>query len=462
MVCKNVYYEGEVTGTTLEGSGIVRIEGFTIFVPMAAPGDRIRLKVVKVLKSYGFGLLDQVLTPSPDRRLVDCPCYRQCGGCAFRHIRYQAELRLKEAAVRDAFQRVGGFPLAPLPIVGALEDSRCRNKAQYPLGVGKDGKIIAGFYARNSHRIIPAGDCLLHPVAFGEILCCIVDFLNQNLASVYNEGTGKGLFRHVYLRQASSTGEILVCLVTTKARPPKIGELAELLREKFPQIVGVCVNVNKASTNVVLGERYEQIWGKGALEDIFLGRRFSISPAAFYQVNQPQAQRLYNLAFDFAGFSGQETLLDLYCGIGSIGLSAAGRVKKLIGVEIVPQAVENAWENARKNGVGNAEFFCGDASAAAQRLAEESLHPDVIILDPPRKGCAPEGLEAVCQMSPEKLVMISCNPATAARDCKFLAKKGYLLEKYQPVDLFPRTGHVETVCLLSKLPWGSPVEAEPG
>lgn len=455
MITKNQSYEVRIEDLTLEGNGVCRIEGFAVFVPMTAPGDVARIKIVKVLKSYGFGILEELLEPSPDRgkdSCGGCGVFRRCGGCAFRHITYEAELRLKEKSVGDAFRRLGGFPMDPLPILGAPETGGYRNKAQYPLAVASDGSITAGFYARNSHRVIPAEDCLLQPPAFGRILKAVLDFLQEYRLPVYQEETGQGIYRHVYLRQAPSTGKILVCLVAVKKRPPRIQELARRLTEQFPEVAGVCVNVNPDRTNVILGKRYEPVWGNMELEDTLLGVRLSISPAAFYQVNKPQAERLYRLAFEFAEFRGDEHLLDLYCGIGSIGLSAYGQIGRLTGVEVVPEAVENAEENARKNGMERAEFFCADASGAARRLAAEGLRPDVVLVDPPRKGCDPEVLDAIAEMAPEKVVMISCNPSTAARDCRNLCEKGYALLKYQGVDMFPRTRHVECVALLKRAP----------
>ncbi|MGI5895038.1 MAG: 23S rRNA (uracil(1939)-C(5))-methyltransferase RlmD [Candidatus Merdivicinus sp.] len=453
MIRKNEFYEAEIEGITLEGSGIARIEGFAVFIPLTVPGDRVRFKAVKVLKHYGFGILDKVIRPSSDRlpeQEQGCGCFRQCGGCAFRHISYQAEARIKEQSVRDAFQRLGGFSLDPLPILSAPHTDHYRNKAQYPLGLDRNGNIIAGFYARNSHRIVPAENCPLQPVVFSKIVRFVVNFLSRNHLSVYQEETHRGHYRHIYLRQAPGTGEIMLCMVAAVKNPPKIRELAAAAQQAFPEIVSVWLNVNPDQTNVILGKEYRLLAGKEQITDEFLGKILAISPASFYQVNRGQAQRLYTLAFDFAEFSGTEHLLDLYCGIGSIGLSASDRIARLTGVEIVPQAVENARHNAEANGV-SAEFFCADASGAAKKLAADGAKPDIILVDPPRKGCGTEVLEAIFAMAPKKVVMISCNPSTAARDCKILASGGYRLLKYQPVDLFPRTGHCECVALLEKV-----------
>ena len=462
MIAKNEVYEVCIEDLTLEGSGVCRIDGFAVFVPLTAPGDVARVKIVKVLKSYGFGILEELITPSPDRGKDPgggCGVFRKCGGCSFRHLTYEAELRLKEKAVKDAFRRLGGFLEDPLPILGSEKTDGYRNKAQYPLAL-IDGKPVAGFYARNSHRVVPAEDCPLQPPVFGRILKEILRFLEETRLPIYREENGQGIYRHVYLRQAPSTGKVLVCMVAVKKDPPKIRELSERLSRKFPEVSGVCVNVNAERTNVILGRRWQQIWGEPELSDTLLGVELSISPAAFYQVNKPQAERLYQRAFELAEFRGDEHLLDLYCGIGSIGLTAYGKIGRLTGVEVVPEAVENARKNAKKNGMDRAEFFCADASGAAKRLAEEGMKPDVILVDPPRKGCGGEVIEAIGEMAPEKVVMISCNPSTAARDCKVLAEKGYTLRCYQPVDLFPRTGHVETVCLLSKLQSKEHIEIE--
>ena len=462
MIAKNEVYEVCIEDLTLEGSGVCRIDGFAVFVPLTAPGDVARVKIVKVLKSYGFGILEELITPSPDRGKDPgggCGVFRKCGGCSFRHLTYEAELRLKEKAVKDAFRRLGGFLEDPLPILGSEKTDGYRNKAQYPLAL-IDGKPVAGFYARNSHRVVPAEDCPLQPPVFGRILKEILRFLEETRLPIYREENGQGIYRHVYLRQAPSTGKVLVCMVAVKKDPPKIRELSERLSRKFPEVSGVCVNVNAERTNVILGRRWQQIWGEPELSDTLLGVELSISPAAFYQVNKPQAERLYQRAFELAEFRGDEHLLDLYCGIGSIGLTAYGKIGRLTGVEVVPEAVENARKNAKKNGMDRAEFFCADASGAAKRLAEEGMKPDVILVDPPRKGCGGEVIEAIGEMAPEKVVMISCNPSTAARDCKVLAEKGYILRCYQPVDLFPRTGHVETVCLLSKLQSKEHIEIE--
>lgn len=465
---KNAFYEAEVTGMTLDGNGVCRVDGFTMFVPLTAPGDRIRLKAVKVQKNYGFGIIDQVITPSPWRVKPACPVYKQCGGCAFRHLAYEEELRLKEQTVADAFMRIGGFAVfrdgEPAPEGGVMMDpilggegdglsvDHYRNKAQYPLAeIG--GKLRAGFYARRSHRLIPAEDCPLQDFSFAPVVRDFTEIAGQLKIPAYNELTGEGVLRHLFLRKGRATGELMACIVAADRRFKGRDALVERLVKAHPELTGVMLNVNPEKTNVILGKETVCLYGRDYLEDQFMGMRFAIAPEAFYQVNAEQAARLYRQGFDYAGFTGGETLLDLYCGIGSIGLSALPQVGRLIGVEVVPQAVESARRNAALNGVSDrASFFCADASEAARRLAEEGLRPDVIIVDPPRKGCGREVLDSIAKMAPGRVVMISCNPSTAARDAQILcdAEHGYKLERLRAVDMFPRCGHVESVSLLVK------------
>lgn len=434
---------------TLEGNGLCRVDGFAVFVPMTAVGDRIRFKAVKVQKNLAYGLLEQVITPSPARQKPDCPVFRQCGGCAFRHISYQEELRLKEKAVRDAFQRLGGFELEPEPIMGSETCDHYRNKAQFPLGQDRDGHAIAGFYARRSHRIVPSADCLLQDRTFAPVVQTVLELIDRHRIPVYDEESGRGLLRHLFLRRGARSGEMMVCLVSTSRKIPGLEELVQALTAAFPEIVSITLNINAQRTNVILGPNTITIYGKDFIEDKLLGVDLSIAPAAFYQVNSRQAERLYQLGYDYADFRGDERLLDLYCGIGSIGLCASRQVGALTGVEVVPPAVEAARQNAERNGV-KAKFICADAADAARQLAERGETPDVIIIDPPRKGCDSQVIESMVQMGPERIVMISCNPATAARDARRLCDAGYRLVQYRGVDMFPRTGHVETVVLLSK------------
>lgn len=446
---KNDIFETEIIDMTTEGSGVCRVDNMAVFVPHTAVGDRIRVRIVKVLKSYGFGIVEELLEPSADRISPACPL-SQCGGCLFQHITYAAELRVKEKAVQGAFTRIGKLSPAFLPILGAESRTRYRNKAQYPFAIDKAGEPVLGFFARRSHRVIPVKDCLLQPELFGEIAGVVLEFVRKNRIPVYEEASGKGELRHLYLRCGQHSGEVMVCFIVRKPIRKKLMPLVQQLTEQFPQIQSIVMNCNSKKTNVILGDSTETLWGKDTITDTMCGNAVDLSPESFYQVNTIQAERLYGAAKAFAQLTGKERLLDLYCGAGTIGLSMADAVSELVGVEIVPEAVENAKKNAARAGVGNAKFLCGDAGSIAEQLAAEGTAPDVIVVDPPRKGCDETAICAMVQMQPERIVMISCNATTAARDCAALRKLGYAVEQVQPVDLFPGTGHVETVCLMSR------------
>ncbi len=458
---KNEIYEAEVTGYTAEGAGVVRAGGVPVFVPGAAQGDILRVRIVKSLKSYAFGRIEEILSPSPDRIPQDCPAARQCGGCVFRHISYEAELRAKEQRVRDALSRIGGFSGLPvLPILGAAQPDRYRNKAQFPIGPDGSGGIALGFYAPHSHRIVACEDCLLQPAEFTRAMEAVRRWQAETGETVYDEGTGRGVLRHLYLRKGFASGQVTACIVANAKALRGEERLCALLREAVPGLTGVLLNVNREDTNVVLGRKNRVLWGSETLTDTLCGLRFSLSPHSFYQVNRDQAERLYAVAADYAALTGEETLLDLYCGAGTIGLSMAGKAKRLIGVEIVEAAVKNARANAAANGVTNAEFFCGDAAEAAAMLRGRGEAPDVVVVDPPRKGCGEELVSIVAQMAPSRVVYVSCDPATLARDLTYFAARGYAPQKAQTVDLFPRTAHVETVVLLSKLNTKQHIEVE--
>ena len=450
-VQKNQIYEMEIQGVTNEGNGVGRLDGYAVFVPGTAPGDRCRIRMVKCNKHYGFGRVEQVLTPSPDRIPPDCPVYRPCGGCTYRHIRYEAELKIKEGVVRDAFRRLGGIEAPVRPILGSRQTDGYRNKAQYPVGIDREGRMISGFYAQRSHRIVECPGCALQPPLFGAVQGEVLRLAERFGIPPYEEGTGRGQLRHIYLRQGTVSGELMICLITVSADLPGLKPLARELAGRFPEIAGVVVNENPLDTNVILGPVCRTLWGKGTITDVLCGVELELSPQAFYQVNHAQAEALYRKALAYGALDRETVLLDLYCGAGSIGLAAAGQVKELIGVEVVPEAVENARANAQRNGIQNARFLCGDAGSAASALALEGVRPDVVIVDPPRKGLGPEVIPAISRMGPDRVVMVSCNPATAARDAALLRDAGYSIEEIQPVDLFPRTTHVETVVLLSKL-----------
>ena len=451
---KNQEWDLPVIGMTAEGNGVCKIplpdgERAVVFVPFTAIGDVIRCRIVKVGKSFCFGKMMKLITPSPDRVTADCPAFGKCGGCAFRHVRYEAELRYKWQRVADAMQRIGHWDGTPNPIVPCPVPDRYRNKVQYPVA-WEDGKAVAGFFALHSHRVVVQPDCMLQQPAFAVLVRTVLDWANERMVSVYDETSGQGLLRHIFIRHAEQTDEWMVCLVATADRLPDTDGLTARLRAANPHVASIWLNVNAADTNVVLGDEERLLFGKPALEDVLCGRRVSLSPRAFYQVNHDQAERLYRLAADAADLRGDEVLLDLYCGAGTIGLSMADRVREVIGVESVEPAVQNARHNAAINGIANARFLCGDAAFAAEQLRREQVRPDVVVMDPPRKGCDRALLETVAQMAPRRVVYVSCDPATLARDCAVLTVLGYTVDTVTPVDLFPRTAHVETVVSFSR------------
>ena len=438
-----------------DGSGVAHsADGEAVFVPGTAPGDEARVRIVKDCGRYAFGILDELLTPSPDRVPVDCPVAGPCGGCSLRHLDYAAELRAKQESVLDAFRRIGGLEVPVLDILPSPEVDRYRNKVQFPVGVDKNGAPCIGFYAGRTHRIVPCPDCKLQPGVLNEIGNALCAFFAQQGIRPYDEQIGKGLVRHIFLRRGAHSGQIMVCLVCTRAKLPHAEQLCTALREQFPAISTILLNVNAKNTNVILGSENHILYGPGYIEDTLCGVPVRLGPLSFYQVNTLAAERLYGVAAQYAQLAPDDTLLDLYCGMGTIGLSMADQCRELIGVEIVPEAIESAKANAARMGeavAAKSRFFCADAGQAATQLAAEGLHPDIVMLDPPRKGCDEATLSAVVRMAPRRVVYVSCNPATAARDAAWLEKNGYHAEKVQPVDLFPRTKHVEAVLLLTKL-----------
>ncbi len=450
---KNDLIELEITDVTGEGQGVGRTpEGLAVFVPMTAVGDYLTVRIVKILSRYAYGIVERLNTQSSDRIVPDCDVFTRCGGCQYRHITYEAELRLKQRQVFETFARIGEVRFAEQRILPSPLEQGYRNKAQYPVRATADGRCAAGFFAQRSHRLVEAENCRLHPPVFGKILNAILEFANQNGIKPYNEMTGKGLLRHIFLRSADATGELMVCLVINGDSLAGAERLVKTLTTRFPQIKSIELNTNKAETNVILGGKCVTIYGDGAITDILRGVKVRLSPLSFYQVNRLGAEQLYAAAEEFAAPQEAKLLVDLYCGAGTIGLSIANRVEKLIGVEIVAEAIENAKQNAAANGFGNCEFICADASKASQLLAGRGLKPDVVILDPPRKGSDYDCLAAVAKMQPDRIVMISCNPATAARDVKILCQEfGYTAQKAVAVDMFPRTGHVETVVLMLRV-----------
>ena len=412
-----------------DGSGVAHsADGEAVFVPGTAPGDEARVRIVKDCGRYAFGILDELLTPSPDRIPVDCPVAGPCGGCSLRHLDYAAELRAKQESVLDAFRRIGGLEVPVLDILPSPEVDRYRNKVQFPVGVDKNGVPCIGFYAGRTHRIVPCPDCKLQPGVLNEIGNALCAFFAQQGIRPYDEQSGKGLVRHIFLRRGAHSGQIMVCLVCTRAKLPHAEQLCTALREQFPAISTILLNVNAKNTNVILGSENHILYGPGYIEDTLCGVPVRLGPLSFYQVNTLAAERLYGVAAQYAQLTPDDTLLDLYCGMGTIGLSMAEQCRELIGVEIVPEAIESAKANAARMGeavAAKSRFFCADAGQAATQLAAEGLHPDIVMLDPPRKGCDEATLSAVVRMAPRRVVYVSCNPATAARDAAWLEQKGY-------------------------------------
>ena len=443
MLEKNQIHEAEITGYTAGGLGVARVEGQVVFVHGAVRGERCALRILKVLKTTAYARVEAILTPAAARRAPDCPHYPACGGCDFRHISYAEELEAKRQRVEDALRRVGGVDLVVEEILGAAETDCYRNKAQFP--VSPQGR--AGFYRARSHQVVPALDCRLQTPQANAAAAAVEEYLRANGVSAYDEKTRRGLVRHVFVR-TNRAGEALVCLVVNGEALPKEEDLVRRIREALPDAAGGGLSVNTRDTNVVLGDKYRTLWGADTLEDTLCGLTFRLSLPAFFQVNRDQAERLYEKAVDFAGLTGRETVLDLYCGAGTITLAMARHAGRAIGAEIVPEAVENARENAARNGIQNAVFLLGDAGDVAGRLAGEHLRPDVVVVDPPRKGLGPEVAGAVAAMGPERVVYVSCDPGTLARDVRRFAEAGYAAVRVAAVDMFPRTRHVETVVCL--------------
>lgn len=453
MLKKNDLIQLKITSATAEGSGVGRTEdGLAVFVPMSAIGDELTVRILKVKKTYAFGKLEEIITPSPARIEPDCPNFSKCGGCVWRHITYAEECRIKEIKVRDAVERIGGIQTEIKPIIACDRTDRYRNKAQLPVGKDRDGNVQIGFYSFHSHRIVDCGDCALQPEQFAEVIKITREFAQKYDVPIYDETTGKGRLRHLYIRYAEISDELMVCYVVNGNGLKHEDILLKNLREALPNLKTVIFNSNREKTNVILGSKNRVAYGEGTIEDELCGKRFRISPFSFWQVNRAQAEKLYSKAREYANLSGSENLLDLYCGTGTIGLTMADGCASLIGVEIIPDAVRDAELNAERNGVKNARFICADAPAAAEQLRQEGVSPDVVILDPPRKGCCEELVETVAKMQPERVVYVSCDPATLARDLKYFAERGYVTREVTPCDMFSRTAHVESVALLTRNP----------
>lgn len=448
---KNDTVELLVTGTSHDGMGVGRAGGMAVFLPACAPGDRVRALIVGVRKNMAYAKSLEILSASPARVEPDCAAFPRCGGCAFRHIDYKEELRIKQGRVADAFRRIAHMEVPIRPIVGAEETEGYRNKAEYPVASGEQGMQV-GFFARGSHRIVDSEACRacrLQPPSFRAAVGAFEKWAMEYGVPAYDEQTGDGLLRHIYLRSAPGSGAVMACAVVNSTEIPGEKALVSRLREAVPELTSVVLNINQAHNNVILGPVCRTLWGADRISGTFCGLKIEISPLSFYQVNSRQAERLYAAAKELACLRGDGLLLDLYCGAGIIGLSMAQSSGQVIGVEIVPEACADARRNAALNGIENTEFLCADAQEAAEELTARGLKPDVVVLDPPRRGCSAGTVEAVVRMEPARVVYVSCDPETLARDAALFASLGYACKEVRPFDLFPRTSHVECVVLMT-------------
>ncbi len=448
MLTKNEIYEAVITDYTSEGQGVAHVEGCAVFIPGAIAGERCRIRIEKAAKTWAAGKIVEILEKSPHRIQRACPISAKCGGCDFHHMDYEEESRLKAERVRNCLNRIGGENLDKVELLAAPSCENYRNKAQYPVAM-KKGRVYAGFFQAGTHDVVEQPRCRILPEETDRVKELVVDYVNQNKITAYNESTGKGLLRHIYVRRGAVSGQILVCLVLNGKVLPK----ADLLIQKLKTVPGfttLVLSVNTKKGNAVLGDEFITLCGPGYIEDTLCGLNFRLSPRSFYQVNHHQAQRLYEAAISQAQITKEDTVLDLYCGVGTITLAMASAAGKVIGVEVVPQAIEDARDNAKRNGIENAEFFCGDAGQAALALEKQGIRADVVVVDPPRKGLSADTIEALARFAPRRIVYVSCDPATLARDVALLKERGYQLENALAADLFPRCAHVESVVCLSR------------
>ena len=450
---KNKTYRCQITDYTADGTGFAKIEGRAVFVPRTAVGDQCDVRIVKVTKNVAFGRVEKIIVPSGQRIAPACPVADKCGGCCYQHITYGEELRAKEKKVRDALTRIGGQDGAKLlGITGAPTTEHYRNKAQYPVGRDKEGSIVTGFYRPRSHDIVPVDRCLIQSETADKIAAVVREWMTEFSVKPYDYASKRGTIRHIYVRVGEKSGESQLTLISATKKMPGLDVLVERLRAAAPSLTGILLNHNQHDDNVILGDRTDVLWGEPMLEDRLCGHTFLLSPEAFYQVNHAQAERLYACAVDYAGLTGSETVIDAYCGIGTIGLVAAKRgAKKVVGVELNRDAVKDAIENAKLNKLSNAWFCAGDAGEFMLEMSLEKEPADVVFMDPPRAGSDRTFLSSLIALSPQKVVYISCNPETQQRDLRYLTSKGpYRVTRIQPVDMFPHTNHVETVALLQK------------
>ena len=448
MLIKNQIYEAVIDDYTAEGQGVAHVEGCAVFVPNAIAGEKVLLRIEKAQKTWAAGKITEILEKSPHRVNRECPVAKLCGGCDFWHMDYEEESRLKAERVRQALNRIGGENLEEIPILSAPTCKAYRNKAQYPMA-SKKGRAYAGFFRAGTHQVVENSRCLILPELTDNVKDAVMDYVNQYRVTVYDEETHKGLLRHIYVRKGEVSGQILVCLVANGRKLPHIPELLARLK-KIPGFTTLVLAVNTRPGNAILGDEFITLYGPGYIEDTLCGLTFRLSPRSFYQVNHHQAQRLYDAAISQAGITKDDLVLDLYCGVGTITLAMAKAAGKVIGVEVVEQAVEDAKENALRNSIENVEFFCGDAGKAALELESKGIKPDVVVVDPPRKGLNADTIEALHRMNPRRIVYVSCDPATLARDVALLKQRGYTLKNAMAADLFPRCAHVESIVCLSR------------
>lgn len=448
MLEKNKIYEAVISDYTAEGQGVARIEGCAVFIPNAIVGEKCLVRIEKAQKTWAAGKITELLEKSPHRVNRECPVAKLCGGCDFWHMDYEEESRLKADRVRQALARIGGENLEQVPILSATTCYGYRNKAQYPVS-SKKNRVYAGFFRAGTHQVVENDRCLILPEAADDVKKIVVDYVNHYRISAYDEADHKGLLRHIYVRRGAVSGQVLVCLVVNGR---KLSHTEDLIRrlQAVPGFTSLVLSVNTKPGNTILGDEFINLYGPGYIEDTLCGLNFRLSPRSFYQVNHYQAQRLYDAAISQAEITKNDLVLDLYCGVGTITLAMAKAAGKVIGVEVVEQAVQDAKENAVRNGIKNAEFFCGDAGKAALELEEKGIRPDVVVVDPPRKGLNADTIEALDRMSPRRIVYVSCDPATLARDVALLKERGFSLKNAQAADLFPRCAHVETVALMTR------------
>ena len=448
MLIKNQIYEAVITDYTAEGQGVAHVEGCAVFVPNAIRGERYNIRIEKTGKTWAAAKIVEILEKSPHRVARECPISASCGGCDFWHMDYTEETWLKAERVRQCLNRIGGENLTEMPILAAPTPHGYRNKAQYPVSCHKN-RAFAGFFRAGTHSVVENQRCLILPEEADAVKDLVMDYANRNHISVYDETEHKGLLRHIYIRRGSVSGQILVCLVVNGNALPKTAQLIDNLKQ-IPGFTSLVLNVNTKKGNTILGPENINLYGPGYIEDTLCGLQFRLSPHSFYQINHHQAQRLYEAAIAQAGITKADTVLDLYCGVGTITLCMARAAGKVIGVEVVPQAVEDARDNAQRNGIENAEFFCGDAGEAALALEAKGIQADVVVVDPPRKGLNADAIEALTRFNPRRIVYVSCDPATLARDVALLKERGFHLQNAMAADLFPRCSHVESVVCLSR------------